>query len=75
MNEYKFGELVKTKLAELGMSQNELAKRVHKGRSYINYVVTGKNRTAKNKQSKPDQDNAASQMTLTMDAGLKTLKK
>jgi transcriptional regulator with XRE-family HTH domain len=35
------------------MSQNELAKRVMKGRSYINYVVSGKNRTAKNKQSKP----------------------
>jgi transcriptional regulator with XRE-family HTH domain len=53
MSEYKFGELVKARLAELKMSQNQLAKRVHKGRSYINYVVSGKNRTAKNKQSKP----------------------
>ena len=53
MSEYKFGELVKAKLAELKMSQNELARRVGKGRSYINYVVGGKNRTAKSNQSKP----------------------
>jgi transcriptional regulator with XRE-family HTH domain len=56
MSEYKFGELVKARLAELKMSQNALAKRVLKGRSYINYVVTGENRTAKNKQSKPGPD-------------------
>jgi transcriptional regulator with XRE-family HTH domain len=53
MGEYKFGDLVKARLIELKWSQSYLAKRVGKGRSYINYVVTGKNRTAKNKESKP----------------------
>lgn len=54
MSEYKFGQLVKAKLGELGMNQSELARRVNKGRSYINYVVTGKNKSAQSKQSRPN---------------------
>ena len=53
MSEYKFGEMVKAKLGELKMSQSMLGKRVDKGRSYINYVVSGKNSTAKSNQSRP----------------------
>ena len=54
MSEYKFGQLVKAKLCELGMNQSDLARRVNKGRSYINYVVTGKNKSAQSKQSRPN---------------------
>ena len=54
MSEYKFGQLVKAKLGELGMNQSDLARRVNKGRSYINYVVTGKNNSAQSKQSRPN---------------------
>lgn len=51
-----FGSMVSKRRIELNLSQRELAKRIHKSATYINYVEQGKNPAARSGTFRPTVD-------------------
>lgn len=56
MSEYRFGEMVREALIKGNISQRQLAERIGKSPTYINYVVRGFNSSSKSGKFQPGRD-------------------